>query len=571
MKRIFAIMLLIATPVGAIAGPVIPSADDRRNLEAAIKSIEMVRDQDQANGKGTTQKIEEIIGLRDKKGKLLRPSLTDPNYNVVTTQSMDRELGLMQDFDAKVAERFAQLSVQQRTDYDAATQAHKRYQQELRPLCGQALELAQKAFHISPRNADGTIVNGPPPPETDDDFPSFQGKRAVWKPVYHETQDPINFGFTDPDGHVGITLEAFRDADRLGFVLYHESLHFDDLLDAAKDAKNDPAGEVRHREGARRLIGSVFKLKSDDIKNNDKVIGDEKPRAERWRQVMARGLNPWKKSQRAAFPGNYKSLWMQGRLTDDGGAYTGRPEPTKEQADMSFLDSWRQAAAPLIDKAKAAQALQEAERQNRQREQEELLARKQAEKEWKKQAFRTEMDEEAASCGYRMIYDSDNETMLGYGDRSDSFLLSRYAVPFDFGDMKAVWLTTRVCREIESHPYQPAPTACNGAASLLHERMGRGDFMPKVRHLTQGSVSGYLEYSDCLKNILANADKITDTESFDKIVSSYQKILIKRLSEEAKREGRKPEEDRGGRGSPPQGGRDRDCYRNGDPFGCQPR
>jgi hypothetical protein len=438
-------------------------------------------------------------------------------------------------------------------------------------LCAKAIEIAQKAFHISPRHAEGTIVNGPPPPKTDDDFPSFQGKHAVWNPVFHETQDPINRGFTDPDGHVGITLEAFRDADRLGFVLYHESLHFDDLLNAAQNIKNDPADEVRHREGAKRLIGSVFVLRSDDIVNNDAVIDAEKPNAEKWRQGMANGLDPWKKSQRAAFPGNYKSLWMQSRQTDDGGAYVGRPEPTKEQADMSFLDSWRQAAAPIIDKAKAAQALQEAERQNRQREQEARLARERDEKEWKKQAFRTEMDAEAASCGYRMIYDSDNETMLGYGDRSGSFLLSRYPVPFDFGDMKAVWLTTRACQEIESNPNRPAPTACNDAALLLNERMARGDFIPKVKHLTQGSVKGYLDYSDCLKNILANADKITDTKSFDKIVSSYQKALIKRLAKEAKRDGQKPEEDRGDRGSPPKDGRDKDCYRNGDPFGCQPR
>lgn len=190
MKRIFAILLFIAAPIRAFADPIKPTDFDRQKLKDAIASIDKVKARDQSDGKGRMQEIEKIIGLRDKEGKLLRPVLTDPNYKVVTPQSMKLELGLLQKFDTEVAERFSNLSDQQRADYDAAAQAHKRYQEELRPLCGQALALAQKAFHISPRHADGTIVNGPPPPGNDDDFPSFQGKRAVWKPIYHEMQDP---------------------------------------------------------------------------------------------------------------------------------------------------------------------------------------------------------------------------------------------------------------------------------------------------------------------------------------------------------------------------------------------
>ncbi len=149
--------------------------------------------------------------------------------------------------------------------------------------------------------------------------------------------------------------------------------------------------------------------------------------------------------------------------------------------------------------------------------------------------------------------------MLGFGDHSASFILGRQQVPFDFGDMKVVFLMTRVCREIESNS----------------ERVGRGDFIPKLAYLTATTGWTYSDRSECIKDFLANADKITDAKSFDKAAASYQKRLSKRLAQEAKRdrerERRERAENGGGGGSSPPDGRDRDCFRSGDPFGCQPR
>ena len=63
MRRFFALALLVSTPVWAFAAPVIPSAEDREKLTAAIDAIDVVRAQDQAQGRGIMQDIESQIGL----------------------------------------------------------------------------------------------------------------------------------------------------------------------------------------------------------------------------------------------------------------------------------------------------------------------------------------------------------------------------------------------------------------------------------------------------------------------------------------------------------------------------
>lgn len=179
----------------------------------------------------------------------------------------------------------------------------------------------------------------------------------------------------------------------------------------------------------------------------------------------------------------------------------------------------------------------------------------------KEQAFRAEMDAEAAACGYRIHYDEDNKTMLGFNGYTERYRLGRNYAPFDFGDLKVVFLMSRVCYEIEGHPEAPAPPACNGAVSLLHERVGRGDFVPKLKYLAMYPITGssYVDSSECLQELLTNSDKITDAKSFNKITSSFQKRLAKRRAEEAKRDRKRKESGRDenpGRGSPPPDGND---------------
>lgn len=559
------ILSLLGWTAAASAAPHPASKKDREKLEGAIKAIETVRNEDAASGQGIMQKIELKIGARDENGLWLRPSLVDPNYFVVTTKDMDRELKQLILFDANVAVKFRELPDEDMAAYAIAAQAHKRYQEALRPLCAEALVLAEKAFGLSPRVKEGLIVNGPPPPKSDDDFPSFLGRRAVWKPAYHETQDPNNRGFTDPDGRVGITLEAFRDADRLGFVLYHEGLHFGQLL-SGPNSKNEPEEEARHREKAKLVIGTVFKLKPEDAAANDKVLGEERKNAKKWRQRIAAGFDPWKKSHRPHFSGNYKSLWMKSS-TDEDESLPASYEPAVLQADLGFIDAWRRETAAWSDRTLTARDVAAADARARLEHEERARVETERRKqeiadapERERRQFRAAVEFEAEQCGYRVGYHSDGETITGFHgiDDSSRFPFSRHWVPWDFGDIKVVFLMTRVCGQLESRPNEPAPPACNGAAELLHERVGRGDFLPKLEYLAAGPSGMYPLYSYCLQELMASWDKIRDAKSFDKVVAKYQKQLIKRLKRDAKIEERIRRNRERGPAQPPPRERDSD-------------
>lgn len=185
----------------------------------------------------------------------------------------------------------------------------------------------------------------------------------------------------------------------------------------------------------------------------------------------------------------------------------------------------------------AEAVVREQEAARRAREAAEAPARRQKE-------FFAQMDSEAARCGYKINWDENHEAMLGFGEGYMSFpLRPRQRVPFDFGDLQVVFLMTRVCGDIEFSPQRPAASACNGAASLLGERVARGDFGPKLAYLAAGPEGWYPSRSECLQELLANAEKISDAQSFDKVVAKYQKRLIKRLAKEAKNERRNREID----------------------------
>lgn len=87
---------------------------------------------------------------------------------------------------------------------------------------------------------------------------------------------------------------------------------------------------------------------------------------------------------------------------------------------------------------------------------------------------------------------------------------------------------------------------------LLRERVSRGDFTPKIEFLAATSLWGgaWVQWDRCIQEILYNADRITDTKSFNDLMAAFQKRESKRLKEEAKRERerekREKKENRGG-------------------------
>lgn len=379
---------------------------------------------------------------------------------------------------------------------------------------------------------------------------------------------------TTADGRVLVLKGTFAMAlergnpGYLARALYHESRHFDRL--SWVDGKGQPRGwqniDKEERDAYKRDLDHIkaFDLKTSDA---DEIRQNYIDYANAVRTGVPLTDNTLTPKQEADWKNHYENIQVNieeefTRLSEKVAAERTRQEEMAEKQRQARENRERQ------------ERLEKERRQEAERNEE--LARL----ERKKRAFREEMDTEAAACGYRITYDTDNETMLGFSYYGGQFILGRHHVPFDFGDLKVVFLMTRTCQEIESPSHPPPPTACNGAASLLHERVGRGDFGPKLRYLTATMGFTYSDMSECIQELLATADSITDTKSFDKAASAYQKRLSKRLAQEAKRDRDREREERERQGRDrkreerdrsPANGRAPDCRRNDDPFGCQPR
>lgn len=359
-------------------------------------------------------------------------------------------------------------------------------------------------------------------------------------------------------GEISMFDQAFQNPDDLATLIYHETSHWVDI--AAKPGggrdSDPPIVTFQSEADAYARSAKIAKLLGRNFSQMENLAAQYQLQAKEsggrsWEWVIVN-----------------RRQWLG---TDRRGPLGMAPAEPETGSDGEAI--LRQKMAETLRQAKETRERQERLQKERQKEAERIeeLARL----ERKAQAFRNEMDDEAAKCGYRITYDSDNKTMLGFSDRNGRFILGRYHVPFDFGDLKVVFLMARTCEDIEADANRPAPSACNGAASLLHERVGRGNFEPKLKYLTSTMGFAYSDTSECIKDLLANANRITDSKSFDKVAGAYQKRLSKRLAEDGKRARDRERRDRDrkgeGGGSPPQGGRDRDCFRNGDPFGCQPK
>lgn len=516
-------VMLFLGSTNASAAPLRPNQERIDEIQAVLDKRKLAVER--VNSAGLRKKnVEDLIGLRDALGQPLPLNLRVEEY----------------------AKRLLGLGNEVYEDYANLTRDYKLAQEELQTLSTTAIELAKNAYHTTPAKSSGTIVSGPPLPTSADDIPGFIGESASYTPKYSERLPQNTSGTTDDAGNVLIGPDAFDSPGKLAFTLYHEGEHFERLLTPSLNLRNLPQEEVSARERQKPLLKDTFDFSDKAIDGFDKVLAADKSRAEKWRQLMVQGLDPYKLSHQPAFPPSRGPMRLEDDVDEEVDRILARTKELREQ-----------------ERREQAERIEELARLER-----------------KKRAFREEMDTEAAACGYRITYDTDNETMLGFGYRGGGFILGRNRVPFDFGDLKVVFLMTRTCQEIELHTHQPPPTACNGAASLLHERVGRGDFEPKLRYLTATTGFTYSDMSECVKELLATADSITDSKSFDKAASAYQKRLSKRLTQEAKRDRDREQEERERqerdrkreeRDRAPASGTDPDCRRNGDPFGCQPR
>lgn len=244
-----------------------------------------------------------------------------------------------------------------------------------------------------------------------------------------------------------------------------------------------------------------------------------------------------------------------------------RLEPAKVKADEDFLGEWQGEADRISRRALAAQELQEAEKAARLARiaEEERLSRERAEVAvWK------EIDEWAAACGYAARYQESTGNFLGYDGRNE-LLIFRQPIQARLtpDDYKVGFLIARGCYDAAHNPERIAPPACNGAAALLPAFAVQRNFGTKIN----GMFGAHGVDRRCIDFIFDPANKITDTASFVRGIAKYQKQLIKDGREHDKNwRTDPPRNDDGnpGKERPPRG-RDRDCFRGDDPFGCQPR
>lgn len=434
-----------------------------------------------------------------------------------------------------------QASTQEKLD---ACEPYRNAKKTQDNLYKQAIEQTSDLYHVHPAQR-GQITIGEP---DEQDKKYMTGLSAIWNPQvtdsgpgtklsvringsdglsHHSGATQMNpfepngrQAITTLDGRVFILKDTFELALRknnLGFlahILYHETRHFNRLSWTDETGRNRSWAtadkEERDAYNADARMGKVFDLKQDEI--NDLI--------EKY-QAYADAVN------------------SRVQITDDH--LTPQQEAVwknhYEHQQINIEEEYRSLQETVTNE----RARQVAEQK---RAQEERLAWERAEKERKKKSFRVELDAEAASCGYQIKYDADNETMLGFDGPIEAYRLGPNPVPFDFGDLKAVFLMRRVCNEIRFYPHQPAPPACNSAASLLHERVSRGDFTPKLKFLGLVLRAGpsSIDSDECLQAILAGADRITDTKSFNGVIAAYQKRLVKRLAQESKEARERTEE-----------------------------
>ncbi len=414
-------------------------------------------------------------------------------------------------------------------------------QAEFADSAARALERIQTAYNVAPLTSAGVAHKPTTPSST---FGWVEGLRIQWRPrisvASEEYKEVVaadgtkhyigsvsdnEAGYTSIAGDVVVSYATVIDAANaknpgiIAEILFHEGKHFDKLASTG--------WSYREIDEVTAYSAAIAHHESFEL---DKP-GD--PAANAAKSNLFRNEYAVK----------------AGRLTE----ITLSPE--REEAIKAIVEHQVQARAALVkyhDQLKIDVAILRDEEKKRleaeatAREQEAARrAREEAEAPARRQrVFFAQMDSEAAKCGYTIHWDEARENMLGFNGYTERFPLNvRQRVPFDFGDLQVVFLMTRVCGEIEGSPQKPAPPACNDAAALMRERIGRGDFRPKLEYLAAGPSGMYLSYSDYLQELLANADKITDTKSFDKVVSKYQKRLVKRLAKEAKRERRRKEID----------------------------
>ncbi len=316
--RLPAALLMGLLVSNAYASPVKPNQDRVDEIQEVLVARKLSAEK-AARAEALRNKIENQIGLRDEQ---------------------DQPLPLNQRVE-EYAKRLLGLGNKVYEDYARLTADYKRAQEELQKLSAKAIELARAAYQTSPAKSSGVIVSGPPLPTSEDDVPGFIGNQAAYIPKYSGQMSKGTSGTTDDAGKVLIGPDAFDSPGKLAFTLYHEGEHFEKLLTPGLDLRNLPDEEVLAREKQRPLLKGTFDFSDKAIEDFDKVLAAERIRAEKWRQYIAQGLDPYKLSHQPAFPRSNAPMRLEDSVYEEVDRILARTKELRDQerkGRFGFLD-----------------------------------------------------------------------------------------------------------------------------------------------------------------------------------------------------------------------------------------
>lgn len=368
------------------------------------------------------------------------------------------------------------------------------------------------------------------------------------------------------NGSVLIFREAFSIAVRyknpgyLGHLLFHEAQHFNQLSRDPEDGSTERRGWASKEEDEKDAFyydaawaEHAFDLDPEDKKELDRQLRKYK-KAVAKKELTLRKADPAKEAIRKEYY-EQRQVNLEEEYIE---LYTQVQAARREQEQRQTLE-----------REERARRVREGEQQRRD-EENARQRRRQAE-----QNDRREIANEAARCGYVLdVRSREDDTVIGFkGLDALHYFTSDGLPPFDSKDIKIIFLITRACDALKNNFLQDA---CNDSAPAIRERASSGEFKARLDHMLGLPTENYDGAPRaCADFFLSNAERISDTRSFDKVTEKYRKHLLAKEREHKKRWGSPPQErtpppndDRGGSRPP---NNDRDCFRNGDPFGCQPR
>lgn len=267
-----AVSLLLMFASFAHASPHPASPEDEIAIAKAIASAKELANGALLEAQQQIKSLEQKMGRRDEQGKL-----------VFNAPPIERYLPTLDQDDLYAYGRAVEDAGRARRDVAAKMKV--------------AIDLALKAYGIAdPRNRPtGPILSGPPnQPDKPGALRSYLNQTATFEPelTFSLLDESNNLGHTTHGGEVRIEWGAFDYPGKLGMTLYHESLHFKELLTPGVDILDEPRNEVRQRRGEHQLWYRVFKLKYADASQRDAVRSKSAAKIPEWDRMVKEGADP---------------------------------------------------------------------------------------------------------------------------------------------------------------------------------------------------------------------------------------------------------------------------------------